>query len=160
MKKTCLQSAQGWNGILVSLKTWKGQLLSLKSLPEVRNPGQDGILEDLVSGRVTVERESKDLNALQEDLARHMGNKPKTSWVVRPMQQISIFGDVVYPRLEFQVAFEWLVYQIYIFKFRNRLKALVTWKLQFIFHFRSSRAFLVFTKILTFGYFSDIYFWD
>ena len=29
--------------------------------------------------RVTLERESKDLNALQEDLARHMGKKPKTS---------------------------------------------------------------------------------
>ena len=29
--------------------------------------------------RVTVERESKELNALQEDLARHMGKKPKTS---------------------------------------------------------------------------------
>ena len=27
--------------------------------------------------RVTVERESKELNALQEDLARHMGKKPK-----------------------------------------------------------------------------------
>ena len=29
--------------------------------------------------RVTVERESKELNALQEDLARHMGKKPKNS---------------------------------------------------------------------------------
>ena len=29
--------------------------------------------------RVTVERESKDLNALQEELARHMGKKPKAS---------------------------------------------------------------------------------
>ena len=29
--------------------------------------------------RVTVEKESKDLNALQEDLAKHMGKKPKTS---------------------------------------------------------------------------------
>ena len=43
--------------------------------------------------RVTVERESKELNALQEDLARHMGKKPKTSWVAKPMQQVSIFGD-------------------------------------------------------------------
>ena len=29
--------------------------------------------------RMTMERESKDLNALQEDLARHMGKKPKIS---------------------------------------------------------------------------------
>ena len=29
--------------------------------------------------RVTAEKESKDLNALQEDLAKHMGKKPKTS---------------------------------------------------------------------------------
>ena len=29
--------------------------------------------------RVTVEKESKNLNALQEDLAKHMGKKPKTS---------------------------------------------------------------------------------
>ena len=29
--------------------------------------------------RVTVEKESKDLNASQEDLAKHMGKKPKTS---------------------------------------------------------------------------------
>ena len=29
--------------------------------------------------RMTVKRESKDLNALQEDLARHMGKKPKNS---------------------------------------------------------------------------------
>ena len=29
--------------------------------------------------RMTVERESKDLNDLQEQLARHMGKKPKKS---------------------------------------------------------------------------------
>ena len=29
--------------------------------------------------RETVERESKELNAMQEDLARHMGKKPKNS---------------------------------------------------------------------------------
>ena len=29
--------------------------------------------------RMTVERESKDLNDLQEQLARHMGKKPKNS---------------------------------------------------------------------------------
>ena len=33
--------------------------------------------------RMTVERESKDLNDLQEQLARHMGKKPKNSLVVR-----------------------------------------------------------------------------
>ena len=33
--------------------------------------------------RTTVERESKELNDLQEQLARHMGKKPKKSWVVR-----------------------------------------------------------------------------
>ena len=59
--------------------------------------------------RVTVERESKELNALQEDLARHMGKKPKNSWVARPMQQVSIFGDVVYPRVGFQFASKWSV---------------------------------------------------
>ena len=33
--------------------------------------------------RMTVERESKELNDLQEQLARHMGKKPKKSGVFR-----------------------------------------------------------------------------
>ena len=33
--------------------------------------------------RTTVERESKELNDLQEQLARHMGKKPKKSGVFR-----------------------------------------------------------------------------
>ena len=33
--------------------------------------------------RMTVERESKELNNLQEQLARHMGKKPKKSGVFR-----------------------------------------------------------------------------
>ena len=40
--------------------------------------------------RMTVERESKDLYDLQEQLARHMGKKPKNSWVVR----LADFDDV------------------------------------------------------------------
>ena len=43
--------------------------------------------------RVTVEKESKDLNALHEDLAKHMGKKPKTSWAEYFCQKS--FGDVV-----------------------------------------------------------------
>ena len=66
-----------------------------------------------------VERESKELNALQEDLARHMGKKPKNAWVARPMQQVSIFGDVVIQELDSNL------HQ----SDRYRLKALVTWNL-------------------------------
>ena len=36
-------------------------------------------LRAAVLARMTVERESKDLNGLQEQLARHMGKKPKKS---------------------------------------------------------------------------------
>ena len=60
--------------------------------------------------RVTVERESKELNAMQEDLARHMGKKPKTpKWS---------------NQLMFDEVSNWLVYLV--FKLWKRLETVVT----------------------------------
>ena len=39
----------------------------------------DALRQNLRAAEMTVERESKDLNDLQEQLARHMGKKPKIS---------------------------------------------------------------------------------